>query len=152
MIDNFYKDIFNILELIKEINKLSNGKYNEKIHGQKAPAMYIFGKCYYFARILNEVLTDGKLYIALDPLHVMLKVDNYYYDALGYLCECDCKNYFPIDPKVPQDIDLINATVANEYDDKYLLPVLLQIAKEADENVKKKNSVVPKIMKKEIQR
>lgn len=147
MKDNFYEDPFNIIELINEMNRLSNGKYNDDLHNERAPYIYLLGKCYYFASALKTVLEIGELYMCRDPLHVMLKVSDLFYDAYGMMYECDCRDYFKIDPKNnSRDLDLVNTSVANEYDDKYLFPVLVMIAKEADDNIRKNNCISKKLI------
>lgn len=152
MNDSFYDSDFNILMLIEEINGLSNTKYQENLCYESAPFIYMNGKCYYFARGLNSIIKNGELYMLYDICHIILKVNDIFYDACGIVYpsyEYKLDKAFKLDMNNPWDMEYINFIVANEHDDKYLLPVLFQIAKEADINVRKKQDKVRKLIKNE---
>lgn len=142
MNDLFYSNVYNIFELITEMNRLSNTKYQEKLGYELAPLIYMEGKCYYFAKGLNSIVSNGKIYAISNPCHAFLKVGDYYFDARGMIydgSEYDLKQSFPIDINNLQDRDFIDFYLTNKYDDKYLLPVLFQIAEESDTNIRKKH-------------
>lgn len=149
--DNFYNSEYKMYCLIEEMDRLSNTKYREKLgyNGEMAPYIYMNGKCYYFARALNSVVKEGKLYMIADPLHIILKVGKNFWDARGMLfpgdSEYDPRDATLLDLNNPEDIYRVSISVANSNDDKNFYPVLLDIAKEADENVRsnfKKESMV----------
>lgn len=130
------------------MNSLSNTKYQEALCYELAPFIYMNGKCYYFARGLNSVIKNGELYMLYDICHIILKVNDTFYDACGIVYpdnEYKLDKSFKLDINNPTDMDYINFHVANEYDDEYLLPVIFQIAKEADINIRKKQDKVRKL-------
>lgn len=141
MSDGFYDNEYNIYCLIDEMNKLSNTKYREKLgyNGDMAPYIYMNGKCYYFARALNSVVKNGSLYMISHPLHIILKVGNNFWDARGMLFpgdDYDPRKALPLDLNNSEDMYRISISVANSDDDKKLYPILLEIAKEADDCVR----------------
>lgn len=146
----FYNTSDRICALIDEINRLTNsGEYYYKI-GDYAPYIYTNGKCYYFALALKDLFPDGLLCMVKNRLHIIIKIDDDYYDAYGVICgpeEIEDMDPFIIDPH--EDYYFLHNCVANDYDDKYLLPTLISIVHEADSNLKKRLNYVKKERKKE---
>lgn len=137
------ENISNISLLIKYMNNLTNQYYVQKVGGY-APLIYMFGKCYYFARGVKSVIPYAEIYITKDPLHVFLKIDNYFWDAEGMLLEginYQTNDIFPVDLNDQEMMYFIDNSVANPYDDKYLLPLLYEIAQMADATVREDRKV-----------
>lgn len=137
--NEFYNNSDRICLLIEEINKITNKEGIYEGYKAEAPFVYTNGKCYYFARALHEIIPNSTLYETQNGTHIIIKIGEDFYDAegliysYGYLKQL---NPFPLDLNDDYDIDMLHINVANSYDDQYLLPRVIKIAKKADEIVK----------------
>lgn len=137
MMNNFYDDPLNVIKLIKEINRITNSKMEYiELAEDYAPLAYIYGKCYYFAYALSHIIPGSQMYMITKPLHVITCIGGYYYDANGIYEVYTTGTMFILNLNSAADRDYIHSSVANSFDDKYLLPIVLQIAQEADSNVR----------------
>jgi len=125
-------DNSNIIELITEINRVTNNYYYYEI-GDIAPLVYMQGKCYYFAKALQKVVPNSELYLIKNPAHIILKVENNFYDARGLLIN---DGMYDSKASVPLEENKSYLSLIINKDEKQRLEELLdKIVKEACDNL-----------------
>lgn len=134
MMNNFYDDPLNVMKLIGEINSITNSRLEYvKLTNGPAPDCYVNDKSYYFASALSSVLPGSEIYIITRPPHAVVYLNRYYYNANGLYQINTTGSVFPL--RLGNN-DYIHKSLASDFDDECLLPALIQIAKEADNNIR----------------
>ena len=76
-----------------------------------ACSYYLFGHCASFARILNAIFpNNSELYVSSS--HVLVKIDNYFYDVSGVVYDLNLNDYHYADLN-----DYYMNTILNKEDD-----------------------------------
>lgn len=90
-----------------------------------ACSYYLFGHCASFARILNAIFpNNSELYVSSS--HVLVKIDNYFYDVSGVVYDLNLNDYHYADLN-----DYYMNTILNKEDDleQKLEVMLIQLGK-----------------------
>lgn len=118
-----------VQELIQYLNDIfPNIHYNftkPYSYYRDACSYYLFGHCASFARILNAIFpNNSELYVSSS--HVLVKIDNYFYDVCGVVYDLNLNDYHYADLN-----DYYMNTILNKEDDleQKLEDILIQLGK-----------------------